>query len=100
MTATFLTLTLTLTLLAQLPPDEAPALNAAILSAAAHGGGTVTLEARAYGIGAPLDGTVANVTLRGIPGATRLVKLDAPRNVGIVNLDAGRTYRGWTFEGI
>lgn len=76
--------------------DDSAALNVAI----GKGNAVITLEPRDYGIGAPLDGTAANVTLRGVPGATRLLKLDAPSTDGILSANGGRTYRGWTFEGI
>lgn len=76
--------------------DDSAALNAAI----GRGNAIVQLEARDYGIGATLDGSKANVALRGVPGATRFIKLDAPSYDGIVSPDGGRTYRGWTFEGI
>jgi hypothetical protein len=85
---------LALLLLAQSPPDDSAALNALF-----RPGATIQLEPRDYGISAPLDGTVPGVTLRGSPGLTRLVKLPADTH-GILNLDAGRTYRGWTFEGV
>jgi parallel beta-helix repeat protein len=93
---------LALALLAQAPAvaDDSPALNAAIRAVATAGGGTVQLEPRTYGIGAALDGSAPNVTLRGVPGATRLVKLPLPSTDGITSLGGYQTYRGWRFSGI
>jgi hypothetical protein len=91
-----MTLLLLLALLAQ--ADDSPALNGAIAKAAAAGGGVVGLEPRAYAIGGPLDAPGPNVTLRGVAGATRLVKTPTPSSWGILRVD--RDYSGWTFEGI
>ncbi len=79
-----------------LPPDNSAALNAAV--AAATGRDVITLSPRAYGISAPINGGVAGVTIRGVPGLTRLVKLPASAASGILRLD--QTYDDWSFEGI
>jgi parallel beta-helix repeat protein len=75
--------------------DESATINDQIRTA---NDGIVTLEPRVYGIGAPLDGSLSNVTFRGVRGATRLVKLPLASNDGITA--AGYHYQGWTFDGI
>lgn len=79
--------------------DDSAALNRTF-AAAARTGVPVNLGPRSYAIGAPLDGSLNNIRLIGVPGVTTFKKLDLSGTYGIVFSTSVPSYSGWSFEGI